>query len=69
MKTPILKLQKKKVFVKNLHDPTGDTGYVPGSKKQRLLMMWELTKEVWFLKKTKHAQRRLQRHIVNIIKK
>ncbi len=46
-----------------------DNGYVKMSQKARLTFMWELTAEVWSLRNKYYVERRLPRHITNIIKK
>ncbi|MDR1802520.1 MAG: hypothetical protein LBQ94_02840 [Treponema sp.] len=46
-----------------------NSGYVPGSKEERLSMVWPLTCEVVSLSKKYDVEQPLQRHIVNIIRK
>ncbi|MCL2557105.1 MAG: hypothetical protein FWE09_01355 [Treponema sp.] len=43
-----------------------NSGYVPGTSEQRILMVWPLTKEVVSLGKKYDPEQPLQRHIVNI---
>ena len=46
-----------------------NSGYVPGTKEERLSMVWPLTREAVSLSKKYDAEQPLQRHIVNIIRK
>jgi hypothetical protein len=46
-----------------------DDGYVKMSRRNRLAFIWELTAEIWSLKNKHYVERRLQRHITNLIKK
>ena len=43
--------------------------YVPGSMEERISMVWPLTCEVVSLSKKYDVEQRLQRHIVNIVRK
>ena len=45
-----------------------DDCFVDASPQQRIAFMWELTAELWSLKDSKCAERRLQRHVTNLIK-
>jgi len=46
-----------------------NSGYVQGSKEERLSMVWPLTCEVVSLSKKYDVEQPLQRHIVTIIRK
>jgi hypothetical protein len=46
-----------------------NSDYVPGSKEERLSMVWPLTCEVVSLSKKYDVEQPLQRHIVTIIRK
>jgi hypothetical protein len=48
---------------------TRNSGYVNGTKEERLSMVWPLTCEVVSLSKKHDVEQPLQRHIVNIIRK
>ncbi len=38
-----------------------DSGFMPGNPEQRMLQVWELTKEAWAFFRQGDAERRLQR--------
>jgi len=46
----------------------GNSGFVPGTKAERLSMVWPLTCEVVSLGKKYDVEQRLQRHIVRVIR-
>ena len=46
-----------------------NSGYVPGTKEERISMVWPLTCEAVSLSKKYNVEQPLQRHIVNIIKR
>jgi len=46
-----------------------NTGYVFGTKEERISMVWPLTCEVVSLSKNYNVEQPLQRHIVNIVRK
>ena len=46
-----------------------NSGYVPGSMEERFSMVWPLTYEAVSLGKKYDAEQRLQRHIINIVRK
>jgi len=46
-----------------------DGGYMPGSPEERLSQVWELTKEAWSVLHGAHAESRLQRDVVVLIKR
>ena len=43
--------------------------YVAGSAEDRILLVWPLTKEIAALSIKHNVERRLQRHITNIIRR
>ena len=43
--------------------------YVPGSPAERISMVWPLTREITSLCKNYDAERRLQRHVTNLIRR
>ena len=46
-----------------------NSGFVPGTAEERVAMVWPLTCEAVSLGKKYDVEQRLQRHIVNIIRK
>jgi hypothetical protein len=46
-----------------------DDGYVDLSPAERVSLMWELTAEVWSLKKSPYVKKKLPRHITRLIVK
>ncbi|MCL2244251.1 MAG: hypothetical protein FWC03_07260 [Treponema sp.] len=46
-----------------------NSGYVPGTKEERISMVWPLTFEAVSLSKKYNAKQTLQRNIINIIRK
>ena len=46
----------------------GNSGYVPGSKSERIALVWPLTREVVSMSKRYNAEQRLQRHITRFIR-
>jgi len=45
-----------------------DEGFANISPAERISFMWELTAELWSLRNSPYAERRLQRNVTNIIK-
>lgn len=45
-----------------------DDCYVDASPQEKISFIWELTAELWSLKDKHSAERRLQRHVTNLIK-
>ncbi|MDD5069845.1 MAG: hypothetical protein PHV17_03870 [Candidatus Omnitrophica bacterium] len=45
-----------------------DDSFVDASYAQRVLFIWELTKEIWSLNKQEDVERRLQRNVTKLIK-
>ena len=48
---------------------SGNSGYVDGTMEERISMVWPLTCEVVSLSKKYDVEQRLQRHIINIVRK
>ena len=46
-----------------------DSAYVPGTEDERMSMVWPITCEVVSLSKKFNVEQRLQRHIINIVRK
>lgn len=61
-----MRLNKNKTYLGKF--PKNDDGFVSLSPAQRLSFMWELTAELWSLRKSPYVKRRLQRNITNLIK-
>jgi hypothetical protein len=61
-----MRVDHKKTILKRMNK--SDNGYVPGKPFERVSFIWELTKELWFLKEKEDAERRLQRDVTNIIR-
>jgi len=51
------------------HDDSRNSGYVAGTKEERIAMVWPLTCELVSLSKKYDVKQPLQRHIVNIVRK
>ena len=45
-----------------------DDRFVPGTPAERLLMVWPLTREVVSLSPLHDVERRLQRHVVRLVR-
>ncbi len=60
-----MKLQRQQLTRHKLqgHD---DNNFVAGSMRERLEMVWEITREVASLSPNHDVERRLQRHIVRV---
>jgi len=61
-----MKVQRDKVYIGKI--PENDEGFAKISPAQRVSFMWELTAELWSLRKLPYVERRLQRNITNLIK-
>ena len=62
----MIKINKKQI--KLTHDMNEEDSYVNASMAERVLMIWDLTAEIWSLQGEKHVKQRLQRHVTNLIK-
>lgn len=45
-----------------------DDSFVDSSFQERVSFVWELTVEIWSLKGSENVERRLQRHVANLIR-
>jgi hypothetical protein len=61
-----MKVNRKKVSVGKVSK--NDEGYAGGSPAKRVSFMWDLTAELWSLKKSPYVERRLQRNITKLIR-
>ena len=59
-----MKMNRRHVVLKHLSDPDDD--FVQALPADRLLMIWDLTSEIWSLLDPEHVQRRLQRNVVSL---
>lgn len=59
-----MRVKRRHVARKNLSDP--EDNYVNTSPSERILIIWELTAELWSLADPENAQRRLQRNVVHL---
>ena len=62
-----MKLQRQQLTRFKLQD-RDDNNFVAGSMRERLEMVWEITREVASLSPNHDVERRLQRHIVRVIR-
>lgn len=61
-----MKVNRNKTYLGKLSK--NDEGFVEMSPAERISFMWELTAELWSLRKSPYVERRLQRNITNLIK-
>jgi hypothetical protein len=59
-------VNRNKVTLHKSFADADDHGFMPGSEADRLLAVWELTKEAWALFDKEDAEQRLQRDVVLI---
>ena len=62
----IMKVDRNKTYLGKASK--NDEGFVDMSPAERVSFMWELTAELWSLKKSPYVERRLQRNITNLVK-
>ena len=62
-----MKIMRNHISLKKISK--NDDCYVNASPQERISFMWELTAELWSLKRAKDVKRRLQRNVTNLIKK
>ncbi|HSG32060.1 MAG TPA: hypothetical protein VLB82_11015 [Thermodesulfobacteriota bacterium] len=62
-----MRLKKNIEAIKRLKD--NDSGFVDASPQERISMVWELTREVWYFKDRKNVEQRLQRDVEKLIRK
>jgi hypothetical protein len=61
-----MKVNRNKTYLGKVSK--NDEGFVGMSPTERISFMWELTAELWSLRKSPYVERRLQRNITNLIK-
>ena len=61
-----LKVDRDKIYIGK--QPKNDNGFTKISPAERVSYMWELTAELWSLRKSPYVKRRLQRNITNLVK-
>ena len=61
-------VNRRQVSVHRSPAEADDGGYMPGTPEQRLLEVWELTRDVWAFCGDTNAERRLQRHVAVLVK-
>jgi hypothetical protein len=61
-----MKVNRNKTYLGKV--AKNDEGFVEMSSAERISFMWELTAELWSLRKSIYVKRRLQRNITNLIK-
>ncbi|HNV71307.1 MAG TPA: hypothetical protein PKO06_16510 [Candidatus Ozemobacteraceae bacterium] len=59
-------MDRTKVRKLSLHDPEQDLAYMEGTPEERILAVWELTKEAYSLSPEHDVERRLQNTIVTV---
>ena len=60
---------KKSIKKISIQSKINDDSYVEASPAQRILMVWEITKDTWAFMGNKDVERRLQRHIAKFIRR
>jgi hypothetical protein len=63
-----MKLNRHRVVLYKSHAEADDGGYMPGTPEERLLEVWELTREVWAFFQEANAERRLQRDVAVLVR-
>jgi hypothetical protein len=61
-------VNRRQVTVRRSLTAPDDDGYMPGTAEQRLLEVWELTKEVWAFTGESDAESRLQRDAAVLVR-
>jgi hypothetical protein len=61
-------LNRHQVALHRSHTEADDGGYMPGTPEERLLEVWELTREVWAFFQEANAERRLQRDVAVLVR-
>ena len=61
-----MKVDRNKIYIGKT--PKNDEGFSEMSPAERVSFIWELTAELWSLKKMPYVERRLQRNIAKLIK-
>ena len=61
-----MKVNRNKTYIGKV--PKNDEGFATVSPAERVSFVWELTAEVWSLRKSPYVKRRLPRNIVKLIR-
>ena len=65
----MIMLDRKTIVRKTFEEMKNDTNFVPGSMAERLSMVWDLTRDAWAFVRDGNAERRLQRHVVVLVRR
>jgi hypothetical protein len=61
-------VNRRQIAVRRSFAEADDGGFMPGTPEERLLEVWELTREVWAFSQERHAESRLQRDVGVLIR-
>jgi hypothetical protein len=61
-------LNRSQVTLYRSNAEADDGGYMHGTPAERLLEVWELTRDVWAFCREANAERRLQRHVAVLVR-
>jgi|Deesub1362A_J573_1020465.scaffolds.fasta_scaffold08065_3 hypothetical protein len=61
-----MRVERNKVYLGKISQ--NDEGFAKISPAERVSFVWELTAEIWSLRKSPYVKRRLQRNVTNLIK-
>lgn len=61
-------VNRRQVAVRRSFAEADDGGFMPGTAEERLLEVWELTREVWAFSQDPNAESRLQRDVGVLIR-
>jgi hypothetical protein len=61
-------VDRKQVVVHRSLAEAEDNGYMPGTPEQRILEVWELTRDAWIFFQPGDAERRLQRDVAVLVR-
>jgi len=61
-----MRVKRNKVYVGKIVQ--NDEGFTKIPPAERVSIVWELTAEIWSLRKSPYVKRRLQRNVTNLIK-
>ena len=61
-----MRVNRNKIYIDRTSQDNDEYVNLPPS--ERISFIWELTAELWSLRKSHHVKRRLQRNVTNIIK-
>ncbi len=62
-------VNRRQVRIRQTLAEADDGGYMPGSAAERLLEVWELTRETWTFSRQTDAESRLQRNVGMLIRR